>query len=282
MNKNTPPAGNSNIWDDIPPETPRKEKIAVPKGTTRTQALTQAVEHLEKTGASQVEVVTVSPEYDIEGLMTDFPTATDLERFVFDETGVVLSLKGRANKLKYQVAMDVLNGEAVDPKFVGQGNPYLDKTDLVPEEPMKELPPRDPSIPARTEVQNEFFTAFVPHSDPEYHARGVKMHCTFRKYRNGCITYEVLGPIEPKPWGEKIDKFGRMRPEIIKWVDPRTSEQIVQRDDGTMTPVGRRLKAMMQTMKYNDSNQWLRYIDRDFISLDQRAAQNPWDLTNDH
>jgi hypothetical protein len=35
---------------------------------------------------------------------------------------------------------------------------------------------------------------------------------------------------------------------------------------------------MMQTMKYNDSNQWIRYIDRDFISLDQRAAQNPWDL----
>jgi hypothetical protein len=218
------------------------------------------------------------PEYDIEGLMTDFPTATDLERFVFDQTQVVLSLKGRANKLKYQVALDVLNGEAIDPRFIGEGNPYLDKSDMVPEEPMKELPPPDPAIPARTELQNEFFTAFVPHSDPDYHARGVKMHCTFRKYKNGCITYEVLGPIEPKPFGEKIDKFGRIRPEIIKWIDPRTGEQIVQREDGSMTPIGRRLRAMMQTMKYNDSNQWIRYIDRDFISLDQRAAQNPWDL----
>jgi hypothetical protein len=220
-----------------------------------------------------------SPDYDIDGLQTDFPTATDLERFVFDQTGVVLSLKGRANKLKYQVAMDVLNGEPVDPAFIGAGNPYLEKADMVPEEPMKTLPPRDAEIPPLSEVQNQFFTAFVPHSDPEYHAQGRKMHCTFRKYRTGMITYDVHGPIEPKPFGEKIDKFGRVRPEIIKWVDPRTGEQIVQREDGSFTPVGRRLKAMMQTMKYNDTNQWLRYIDRDFISLNIRAAQNPWDLS---
>jgi hypothetical protein len=266
MNKTTP-ASEGNIWDDVPKETPKK-KTATP--VTKTEAVAPPV--------AVATASTASPEYDTEGLMTDFPTATDLERFVFDETGVVLSLKGRANKLKYQTAMAVLNGEPVDPKFIGSGNPYLDRADLVPEEPMKELPPRDPEIPARAEVQNEFFTAFVPHSDPEYHARGVKMHCTFRKYKNGCITYEVLGPIEPKPSGEKIDKFGRMRPEIIKWTDPRTGEQIVQREDGTMTPIGRRLKAMMQTLKYNDSNQWLKYIDRDFVSLDQRAAQNPWDL----
>ena len=262
MNKATP-APEGNIWDDVPKETPKKK------------------DRTDKVVAKPAAVVTTvpqTPDYDLEGLQTDFPTATDLERFVFDETGVVLSLKGRANKMKYQVAMDVLNGQPVDPKFIGEGNPYLDKADMVPEEPMKDLPPRPAEIPPLTEVQNEFFTAFVPHSDPEYHARGVRMHCTFRKYKNGCITYEVLGPIEPKPFGEKIDKFGRMRPEIIKWTDPRTGEQIVQRDDGTLTPIGRRLKAMMQTMKYNDSNQWVRYIDRDFISLDQRAAANPWDL----
>ena len=273
MNKNTPTT-EGNIWDDVPKETPKK--------TTVKSLQKDLAKALPDTGVARPAAVatasTSSPEYDIEGLMTDFPTATDLERFVFDETGVVLSLKGRANKLKYQVAMDVLNGEPVDPKYVGSGNPYLDRADLVPEEPMKELPARDPEIPDREQIQNEFFTAFVPHSDPDYHARGVKMHCTFRKYKNGCITYEVLGPIEPKPSGEKIDKFGRMRPEIIKWVDPRTGEQIVQREDCSMTPVGRRLKAMMQTLKYNDSNQWLKYIDRDFVSLDQRAAQNPWDL----
>jgi hypothetical protein len=101
----------------------------------------------------------------------------------------------------------------------------------------------------------------------------------FRKYKNGTISYEVLGPIEPRPYGEKIDKFGRSRPEIIKWVDPRTGEQLVQREDGTLTPIGRRLRAMMQTMKYNNTNQWLVYVDREFLSLDQRAAANPWDLS---
>jgi len=262
MNKTTPtPTPATNPWEDVPaaavPTKPR-----TPKAQQDIQTVREAT----------------SPDYDLEGLMTDFPTATELERFVFDQTQVVLNLKGRANKLKYEVAMAVLNGTEVDPKFIGTGNPYLEKADMVPEEPMKELPARDPEIPGRDLVQNEFFTAFVPHSDPEYHAKGIRMHVTFRKYNTGVITYEVLGPIEPRPQGEKMDKFGRVRPEIIKWVDPRTGEQIVQREDGSMTPIGRRLKAMMQTMKYNTSNQWLRYIDRDFISLDQRAAQNPWDL----
>lgn len=267
MNKQTPPTSD-NIWDDLPAETPKAkaEPAPAPKKSTPVKPVPVA------------QIASSSADFDIDGLMTDFPTATDLERFVFDQTGVVLNLKGRANKLKYQVAMDVLNGVEVDPKYTGSGNPYLDKADLVPEEPMKELPPRDPEIPGFEEIQNEFYTAFVPHSDPEYRAQGRKMHVNFRKYKNGCITYDVLGPIEPKPYGEKIDKFGRIRPEIIKWVDPRTGEQIVQREDGTLTPIGRRLRAMLQTFKYNDTSQWVKYVDREFISLDQRAASNPWDL----
>jgi len=254
MNKTTPDT-SANPWDD----------------TSESKPKTKAVKPETALPAS-------SRDFDLEGLMTDFPTAKELERFVFDETGVVLNLKGRANKLKYQVAMEVLNGQPVDPKFVGTDNPYLEKTDLVPEEPMKPTPARGTGIPVRGDLQNEFFTAFMPHSDPEYRSQGRKMHCTFRKYKNGCITYEILGPIEPKPHGEKIDKWGKVRPEIIKWVDPRTGEQIVQRDDGTLTPVGRRLRALMQTLKYNNSNQWVRYVDRDFISLDRKAAENPWDL----
>jgi hypothetical protein len=259
MNKpKTTPA--ENIWDDTaaPVEPTADTATARPKKPAKPAA--------------------VEREFDTEGLMTDFPTAKDLERFVYDETGIVLNLKGRANKLKYQIAMDTLNGVSVEQRYIGRDNPYLDKTDMVPEEPMKELPPRDPAIPSRADLQNEFFTAFVPHSDQEYHAQGRKMHCTFKKYKNGMITYEVIGPIEPRPFGEKIDKWGKVRPEIIRWVDPRTGEQIVQRSDGSFTPIGRRLKAMMQTMRYNDSNQWVRYIDRDFISLDQKAAINPWDL----
>jgi len=167
MNKTPTSADDSNIWDDAPkpnPKETRAEKVAL---------------------AKPVEPQAPDRDFDIEGLMTDFPTAKDLERFVFDETGIVLNLKGRANKMKYQVAMDVLNGSTVDAKFIGHDNPYLDKTDMVPEEPMKELPPRDPGIPPRGELQNEYYSPFVPHSDPEYHAQGRKMHCTFRKYRTG-------------------------------------------------------------------------------------------------
>jgi len=261
MNKQPTSNGDENIWDDVPPEAAPVQPVTKP------------------TKLKKPEVpVAAERDFDIEGLMTDFPTARDLERFVYDETGIVLNLKGRANKLKYQVAMDALNGAPVDQKYIGKDNPYLEKTDMVPEEPMKTLPPRDTSIPGRDQLQNEFFTAFVPHSDQEYHAQGRKMHCTFKKYKNGMITYEVIGPIEPRPYGEKIDKWGKVRPEIIRWVDPRTGEQIVQRSDGTLTPIGRRLKAMMQTFRYNNTNQWVKYVDRDFISLDHKAAINPWDL----
>jgi len=259
---------HSNPWDDVPQESAPMGRVNSPKKTPRAS----------EPVAPPVVAAASNAEFDIEGLMTDFPTATDLERFVFDQTQVVLNLKGRANKLKYQVAMDVLNGSPVDAKYIGAGNPYLDKADMVPEEPMKTLPPRSLDIPPIDQVQNQFFTAFVPHSNEEYRSQGRKMHVNFRKYNNGMITYEVLGPIEPKPFGEKIDKFGRVRPEIIKWIDPRTGEQIVQREDGTLTPIGRRLKGMMQTFKFNDSNQWIKYVDREFITLDQRAAENPWDL----
>lgn len=253
MNKKTTPTSPS-PWDDSAPEV------------------------TDKPVRPETHLPASERDFDIEGLMTDFPTAKELERFVFDETGVVLNLKGRANKLKYQVAMEVLNGQPVDPKYIGTDNPYLEKTDLVPEEPMKEVPPRDPNLPGRDQIQNQFFTAFMPHSNPEYHAQGRKMHCTFRKYKNGVISYEVIGPIEPKPHGEKIDKWGKVRPEIIKWIDPRTGEQLVQREDGTLTTIGRRLRAVMQSLAYNNTNQWVRYIDRDFVSLDRRAAANPWDL----
>ena len=79
--------------------------------------------------------------FDLEGLMTDFPTAKELERFVYDQTGIVLNLKGRANKLKYTVALDVLNGVEVDPAFVGVENPYIERIDMVPEDPVLSLRP---------------------------------------------------------------------------------------------------------------------------------------------
>jgi hypothetical protein len=218
-------------------------------------------------------------EYDLEGLMTDFPTAKELERFVFDETGIVLNLKGRANKLKYQVAMDALNGVEIDDKFKGDNNPYVDKAEMVPEEPLKEVPERDPNLPARNQIQNTFYSPVVPHPNADERAMDKKCHMLFRKYNNGMISYEILGPLEQRPHGEKIDKFGRTRPEIIKWVDPRTGEQVVVREDGTLTPQGKKLRGMMQTFKVNKSNQWEVWVDREFISLDDSVRNNPWDLS---
>jgi len=217
-------------------------------------------------------------QFDLEGLMTDFPTAKELERFVYDETSIVLNLKGRANKLKYQVAMDVLNGEEVDPVFLGSENPYVDKAELIPMEELKPVPARSSDLPPRSRQQNAFYSPIIPHPDADQRAQDKKVSMMFRKYDNGMISYEILGPIETMPYGEKIDKYGRTRPEIIKQIDPRTGEQTVMREDGTLTPQGKRLRAMMQTFKVNKSNQWEVWIDREFVSLNDSVAHNPWDL----
>jgi len=249
-----------NPWDNKPEGTPEKAVSSTPaKKATPPKAVSNA-------------------DYDLEGLMTDFPTAKELERFVFDETGIVLNLKGRANKLKYQVAMDALNGIDIDAKFIGDNNPYVDKADMIPEEPLKPVPARDPNLPDRSEVQNIFLSKVVPHPDPSFRAQDKKVNVLFRKYKNGMISYEVRGPLEKVPHGEKIDKYGRTRPEIIKVVDPRTGEQTIVREDGTMTPQGKRLRGMMMTFKVNNSNQWDIWVDREFISLDNSVAFNPWDL----
>jgi len=272
MQKSNSPTDNP--WD-APAVT--AETAPAPKTTKQKKAEELADKVLDVKRPTAPAAINAA-EFDIDGLMTDFPTATELERFVYDETGIVLQLKGRANKLKYQIAMDVLNGQEVDPKFIGSDNPYIDRTELVPVDPIKEPPARSNALPPRTEVQNAFYSPVVPHPDPEARAQDKKVHMTFRKYKNGMISYEILGPLEQRPVGEKIDKFGRTRPEVIKWVDPRTGEQVVMREDGTLTPQGKRLRAMMQTFKVNKSNFWETWIDREFVSLNDSVAHNPWDL----
>ena len=223
----------------------------------------------------------VDPGYDMEGLMTDFPTATELAKFVFDETGIALNLKGRANKLKYQVALETLNGHTPAAEFVSKENPYVDKNDMVPMEDVKILPERDRNLPPLDSIQNYFHTAGVPHTDPERRAAGAKISVCFRKYMNGTITYEIEGPLEQKPYGEKIDKFGRQRPEIIKWIDPRTPETLIVRPDGSTTPTGQRLRALLKSMPVNKSSVWDTWVDREFVTVNQSAIDNPWGMEGD-
>jgi len=258
-----------NPWDDSAEAAPAKETKT--KKNKTEWVVTPPV-------APAAPIGTNAGEYDMDGLMTDFPTAKELERFVFDETGIVLNLKGRANKLKYQVAMDVLNGETVDPKFVGGDNPYIDKTELIPVEDLKTVPPKDPSLPGNDELQNIFVSNAIPHPDFEARMQDKKVSVYFRKYKTGQISYEIVGPVDQRPHGVKLDKYGRERPEIIKWVDPRTGEQVIVREDGSMTPQGRKLRAMMQTFRVNKSNHWDTWIDREFVSLNDAVASNPWDL----
>ena len=266
--KMTPPSTQEveNPWDDAPAQ----EDITA-------EDIMEVAESVAAT-APQAPRSTSNAEYDMEGLMTDFPTAKELERFVYDETGVVLNLKGRANKLKYQVAMDVLNGNEVDPRFLGGDNPYIDRTELVPVEELKEPPARDKHLPDRSEVQNLFVSNEIPHTDFEYRMQDKKVNVIFRKYKSGEISYEILGPVSQRPHGVKLDKYGRERPEIIKWVDPRSGEQIIVRNDGTLSPQGRKLRALMQSKKVNNSNYWDVWIDREFATLTGNIDMNVWDL----
>ena len=215
-------------------------------------------------------------EFDLEGLMTDFPNATELQKFVYDQTGIVLNLKGRANKLKYQIAMDTLNGTIPDEAYLGVENPYLDKSELIPTEPLRELPPRDPIIDASGPEVTRFSTNQFPHPDPDWRAQDQKCQVIFRKYANNLITYEVLGPIAQRALGTKINKFGQKQPERIVWIDCRTGEQIIRNDRGQLTPLGTRLKSFMTRMKVNKSNQWDIWIDRDFVLAGDLVSDNPW------
>jgi hypothetical protein len=260
MKKNTPTA--TDPWDTVPVD-----------------PVTQAQDSPTQTKQQIIAKAAISTaDFDLDGLMTDFPTAKELERFVYDQTGLVLNLKGRANKLKYQVAMDALNGAEIDPSFVGGDNPYIERADMVPVEDLKPAPPRDTTLPDHAHIQNQFVSRLVPHPNPDFRANDRKVDCVFRKYRNGMISYEVLGPIDQRAEGEKMDKFGRMRPEIIRWIDPRTGEQVMVRQDGTLSPMGRNLRAMMQRQKYNNSNFWEVFVDREFADMVGGELNNPWDI----
>jgi len=213
--------------------------------------------------------------FDLEGLMSDFPTARELEKFVFDQTGVVLDLKGRSNKVKYQIALDVLNGAAPPAAVLGKENPYVDKNEIVPIEPPKNIPPRENVTPVA-----QFQCDTFPHPDKEWSAQGQKCSVIFRKYIDNIITYEIIGPMALRAVGSRINKFGQNTPEKYVWVDPRTGEQVIQDDRGRLTPIGTRLKNFMSKMKVGNKTQWETWIDRDFVLGGDSAAalDNPWNV----
>jgi hypothetical protein len=246
------------------PETP----IQMPSLSQQRDARAEAREHQR--------LATLAAGFDLEGLMTDFPTATELQKFVFDQTGIALNLKGRANRLKYQVALDVLNGDTPAEEFLGTDNPYLDRNDVIPMDALPAAPAADAELArAGTEV-NTFSTRLFPHPDPEFKAQDQNCHVMFRKYSSGVISYEILGPVAQRAVGERLNKYGRNVPERYTWVDPRTGERIIQRSDGSLTPLGTKLRAFMRRQRMNNSNQWDVWIDRDFVVSDNLIIDSPW------
>ena len=258
------------VWNDTPTAAPQEEP--------RAPEILDFEDAPVETDVTSVDDLKPEPiEYSLEGLKEDFPKANDLEKFVFDETNVSLKLKGIDPEKKYEIALAVLNGEDIDPRYITGSNPYVDNNDLIPEDPIKPIPKKDPRLPNR-EPMSIFHDMAVPHPNADMRAVDAKVMCQFKTYDDGSISYEILGPLEKHSFGEKVDKYGRPRPEKYVWIDPRTGEQVVVREDGTLTPQGRRICAMMQTFKVNKSNQWEVWIDREFISLNDSVAQNPWDL----
>lgn len=208
--------------------------------------------------------------YDIDGLKTDFPTATELQKFVFDTTGISLNLKGRKNDVKYSVALAALTGNPVPSEFLTDNNPYVDKNDLVPVDEIGSPPPRSLDLPAANTLVSHFSSSMVPHPDPECAAGDQKCDIVFRKYSNNVISYEIIGPVNRIEIGSKIDKYGRTRPERIGWIDPRTGEQVLRTATGEYTKFGRGLKLFLEGRSL-----WY-WVDRDFYAVEQEKIINPW------
>jgi hypothetical protein len=219
---------------------------------------------------SKVEKVAETSAYDIDGLKQDFPTAGELQKFVFDTVGISLNLKGRKNDVKYRVALDALNGNPVPDEFLTTDHPYIDKSDLIPVDDIKVLPERSKELPPQEDMLSHFSTSMVPHPDPAERAGDLKCDVTFRKYSSGLITYEILGPLEQRPIGSKVDKFGRTRPEKIGWCDPRTEERVLRNSLGEYSKEGRGLKVFLE------GRQLWKWVDRDFQALEAEKVINPW------
>ena len=211
--------------------------------------------------------------YDIEALKADLPTAKELAQFVFDKTNGAISLDliGKPKDDQYQVAKNALEGKKVPSEFLTGENPYMDKKDEIPEDPLRVMPPRDPNLPSE-DAQVHFFGATnMPHPlDPQ---SDKKVYIEFRKYENGLITYTITGPIEQVAVGEKKNRYGQTVPEKYTWIDPRTPETVMRNADGTFTKEGRGLHTYCVGEK--GSGIWS-MIDRDMVTVTAKNIANPW------
>lgn len=209
--------------------------------------------------------------YDIDALKADLPTAKELAQFVYDKTEIALDLIGKPKEEQYVVAKNALEGKKVPSEYLTNQNPYVDKKETIPEDPLAKIPERDKDLPDIGSRVHFFGATNMPHpQDPQ---SDKKVEISFRKYDNGAITYQIMGPVEKIAVGERLNKFGQLQPERYSWIDPRTPETLMRRPDGTYTEKGRGLYLYCSGEK--GAGIW-GLIDRDMTKIAQKNITDPW------
>lgn len=209
--------------------------------------------------------------YDIEALKADLPTAKELSQFVYDKTGMALDLVGKPKEDQYLAAKNALEGKKVPSEFLTDENPYVEKKDLVPEDPMPSVPPREAGLLDPEAMVHHFGATNMPHPlDPQSDR---KVHITFRKYEDGSLTFEVVGPLEKQAKGSRLNKYGQVQPEKYTWLDPRTGERLMRKADGSFTKEGRGMYAYCVGEK--GGGIWP-LIDKEAVRISEKNIANPW------
>ena len=209
--------------------------------------------------------------YDIEALKADLPTAKELSQFVYDKTGMALDLVGKPKEDQYLAAKNALEGKKVPSEFLTDENPYVEKKDLVPEDPMPSVPPREAGLLDPEAMVHHFGATNMPHPlDPQSDR---KVHITFRKYEDGSLTFEVVGPLEKQAVGSRLNKYGQVQPEKYTWLDPRTGERLMRKADGSFTKEGRGMYAYCVGEK--GGGIWP-LIDKEAVRISEKNIANPW------
>ena len=209
--------------------------------------------------------------YDIEALKADLPTAKELAQFVYDKTQIALDLIGKPKEEQYLVAKNALEGKKIPQEYQTDENPYIDRKELIPVDEMKKIPPRPTDLPPEDARIHFFGATNMPHPlDPQ---SDKKVMINFWKYENGMITYQISGPVEQVAVGSRINKFGQTQPEKYGWIDPRTEEILLRRQDGSYTEKGRGIYSYCIGEK--GAGIWP-LIDKDIITFTEKNIANPW------
>jgi len=209
--------------------------------------------------------------YDIEALKADLPTAKELAQFVYDKTQIALDLIGKSKEDQYLVAKNALEGKKIPSEFLTDENPYVDRKELIPVDEIRKLPPRSADLPPEDSQVHFFGATNMPHPlDPQSDR---KVGINFRKYFDGTITYQVMGPLEQVAVGSRINKYGQNVPEKYTWIDPRTEELVMRNANGTFSKVGQGLYTYLVGEK--GAGTWP-LIDRDIVTVTEKNIANPW------